>query len=300
MSIPVAAALLVFAVSTAWAQAPQAPPPRTPTELRADSLLRAGDAKGASALYLQAAKADTTVLRPWIGVAQAAIAMNDIPGAAAAFERASANGRNSTAMYNAGAMHGRLGHADAAITWVDKAVTAGFPQAKLLTTDPDLALVRDDPRFKAIVARAMAAFEPCMSDPEARRFDFWIGEWTVHPVNAPTVKAGESSVQRVSGGCALLENWTAANGAEGKSLNAYNGTTRQWQQFWIGQSGGVIEFRESSWDGNRLTLLAKGGTTWQRMSFSPVDANTTRQTGETSTDQGKTWTVGYDFHYRRK
>ena len=139
-----------------------------------------------------------------------------------------------------------------------------------------------------------------MSNPESRRFDFWVGEWTVHPASAPTVAAGTSSVQRVAGGCALLENWRAANGSEGKSLNGYNKWTKQWQQFWMGQGGEITEFRESSWDGDKLVFMAKEPNAWQRLTFTPVDANTTRQTGESSKDQGKTWTPGYDLIYTRK
>ena len=42
--------------------------------------------------------------------------------------------------------------------------------------------------------------------------------------------AGSSVVQSVSGGCALLENWTSGSGGHGKSLNAYNPAIKQWQQ----------------------------------------------------------------------
>src|SRR4051812_34948612 len=89
---------------------------------------------------------------------------------------------------------------------------------------------------------------PCAAAPERHRFDFWIGEWDV---TTPTGgRAGESSVQSVSGGCALLENWTSGNGGHGKSLNAYNPGVGQWQQYWIGQDGAPTEFRESSWVGS--------------------------------------------------
>jgi hypothetical protein len=36
------------------------------------------------------------------------------------------------------------------------------------------------------------------------------------------------------------------------------------------------------------------------MTFTPIDANTVRQHGETSTDNGQTWTTGYDLRYQRK
>ncbi|MGH7524498.1 MAG: hypothetical protein ACREK8_09340, partial [Gemmatimonadales bacterium] len=70
---------------------------------------------------------------------------------------------------------------------------------------------------------------PCMTNADARRFDFWIGDWDVTPASAPTTVVGHSLVQRVSGGCAVLENWTAANGSDGKSLNSYNSTLGHWE-----------------------------------------------------------------------
>lgn len=282
------------------AQAPATPRPKGATELRADSLLRAGNPVEAERLYRQLAQADSTLLRAWYGVGNAAVAQQRIAEAAEAFERAAVGGRLVAAVYNAGAMHSRLGHVDAAMAWLEKAVAAGLVQPSQYTSDPDLAAVRADPRFAALMKRVQAAFAPCESDPDARRFDFWVGEWDVSPSSAPGVAAGRSSVQRVSGGCALLENWTASNGSVGKSLNAFNKATGQWQQYWVGQGGGVVEFRESRWDGPTLVLRTVGGTPWQRLSFTPLDSMTVRQFGETSSDSGKTWQVGYDFRYRRR
>jgi hypothetical protein len=148
-----------------------------------------------------------------------------------------------------------------------------------------------------------AAPAPCMTDTNARRFDFWVGEWDVTPANDTTI-VGHSVVQVVSGGCALLENWTARDGAQGKSLNSYNTALSHWQQFWVGQAGGVTEYRDSRWVGDTLVFLAHSrnakGEFDQRLSFSPVDSDTVRQFGEISTDGGRSWSVGYDFHYHRR
>jgi hypothetical protein len=146
---------------------------------------------------------------------------------------------------------------------------------------------------------------PCADAPERHRFDFWIGEWTV---TGPTGSgpAGSSSIQSVSGGCALLENWTSGNGGHGKSLNAYNPATGQWQQYWIGQDGNPTEFRESSWAGSSLVFRAhvpvtgKSPATEMRLTFTPVDSNTVRQHGESSADGGVTWKTTYDLLYHRK
>ncbi|HEY4101980.1 MAG TPA: hypothetical protein VGM20_13995 [Gemmatimonadales bacterium] len=143
---------------------------------------------------------------------------------------------------------------------------------------------------------------PCKADSNARRFDFWVGEWNVTPANASVV-VGHSQIQVISGGCALLENWTATNGSDGKSINTYNPQLHHWEQFWVGSGGTVTEYRDSEWRGDTLVYLARSmgppGGMLQRLSFAPVDRSTVRQLGEMSMDGGKSWTVGYDLLYHR-
>jgi len=141
----------------------------------------------------------------------------------------------------------------------------------------------------------------CVNDPERHRFDFWIGEWNVTTQGGTTV--GSSVIEPVSGGCAILENWTSARGGHGKSLNAYNPAIKQWQQYWIGQDGIPTEFRSSEFDGKSLAFFVKDAAEplkINRLTFTPVDQATVRQHAEASTDGGKTWTTNYDFYYHRK
>ena len=142
---------------------------------------------------------------------------------------------------------------------------------------------------------------PCVNDRERHNFDFWIGEWDVTTKGGSP--AGHSVIQSVSGGCALLENWTGLNGGNGKSLNAYNPLIRQWQQFWIGQDGGVTEFRSSELDGASLVFFVKDDankSAISRLRFTPVDSATVRQHSESTKDGGKTWKTHYDLYYHRK
>ena len=145
---------------------------------------------------------------------------------------------------------------------------------------------------------------PCADAPERHRFDFWVGEWEV--TTPAGGHAGSSSIQSVSGGCALLENWTSATGGHGKSLNAFNPAVGQWQQYWIGQDGNPTEFRESSWVGKSIVFRAhvpateKSPATEMRLTFTPTDSNTVQQHGENSTDGGATWKTTYLFVYHRR
>jgi hypothetical protein len=226
----------------------------------------------------------------------------DHKSAAPLLDQAAAAG-NPIVLYNAGSVHARLGHADTAFAYLDRSITGGFSNLRILTADSGYMKVRNDPRYSAAEKRLKDAFTPCVNNPESHRFDFWVGEWTV--TNATGQPAGSSSVQKILSECVVFENWTDGQGGQGKSLNAFNRTLGQWQQFWMDQYGNVTEYRESEWVGNALrytasTVNRQRQPVMLRMTFTPIDANTVRQHGETSTDGGKTWTAGYDLRYHRK
>jgi hypothetical protein len=145
---------------------------------------------------------------------------------------------------------------------------------------------------------------PCANAPERHHFDFWIGEWDVTTsAKSDGSKGGSSVIQSVSGGCALLENWTSIKGGQGKSLNSYNPLVHEWQQYWIGQDGNVTEFRTSHFDGTSLSFLTDNGpgpNLIGRLTFTPIDKDLVRQHYESSGDSGKTWKTVYDLYYHRK
>ncbi|HEY1953022.1 MAG TPA: hypothetical protein VGG76_09460 [Gemmatimonadaceae bacterium] len=175
----------------------------------------------------------------------------------------------------------------------------------------DNRLARPRLRWKAALFTAIAVLAPaagfaqapnaCANDPERHRFDFWIGEWNVTTKGGTPV--GGSVIQSVSGGCAILENWTSLKGGQGKSLNGYNPLLHQWQQFWIGGDGSVSEYRASELDGSSLVFLMRArpdADSVARLTFTPLDSATVRQHSEQSSDGGKSWVTQYDFYYHRR
>ena len=144
---------------------------------------------------------------------------------------------------------------------------------------------------------------PCSSSPEYRQFDFWVGEWDVL-VNGTTQQAGTNDVQLILGKCVLLENWTGARGGTGKSFNIYNAARGQWQQTWVDNGGNVLELYGSFKDGAMRLEGEKPGPNGSkiinRISFFPMEGGRVRQLWESSTDNGKTWTVAFDGLYVRK
>ena len=161
--------------------------------------------------------------------------------------------------------------------------------------------------FFTITLPAQPPTPPAAPPPPApinHDFDFWLGEWNVTtPDGKP---AGTNRVESVAGGHGLLENWTgdpAVGGGNGKSLNCYNPARRQWQQFWIGSGGGMLELAGGLHDGSMVLTgqhLGRGQPILEHISWTPNADGTVRQFWEQSRDAGKTWQPVFDGLYRKK
>ena len=133
---------------------------------------------------------------------------------------------------------------------------------------------------------------------EHRQFDFWVGHWNVFVPSGK--KAGESRIESIAGGCAILEEWSGAGGVTGKSLNIYDATDRRWHQTWVDSSGtllmltgGLVErSMVLSMQGPSASDPAK--TVQQRITWTPAADGSVRQLWESSADDGKTWTTLFD------
>jgi hypothetical protein len=146
------------------------------------------------------------------------------------------------------------------------------------------------------VAQAPAPPAACQT-PEHRQFDFWLGEWEVFLPNGK--KAGDSRIESIAAGCALLENWTGTGGFSGKSLNSYDGTDKRWHQSWVDSTGSRLELAGAYAD-KRMVLSSAPGGTVQRIAWSVNDDGSVRQLWEATEDGGKTWTVQFDGRYMRR
>ena len=71
-----------------------------------------------------------------------------------------------------------------------------------------------------------------------REFDFWLGQWDVFGTDGSQV--GTNVVESRVGGCIVQENWTAANGTRGRSLNMFDRDDGQWHQTWVTEGLGHL------------------------------------------------------------
>ena len=160
--------------------------------------------------------------------------------------------------------------------------------------------------FQAGFALAQAPAPPC-STPEARQFDFWVGNWeaTWKNPDGSTAK-GTNVIESVLGGCAVHENFTGA-GAQpliGKSYSVYSPRLKKWQQTWVDNSGGYLELSGQFADGRmvlmREGMLGNGKPGRQRMTFYNIEKDKFDWDWDTSEDGGVTWTLRWRINYTRK
>jgi hypothetical protein len=145
----------------------------------------------------------------------------------------------------------------------------------------------------------------CMDIPQAREFDFWIGEWTVYATGSDKL-AGYSKIEMAAGGCMILESWTSAGQPfSGKSMNFVDPSTKKWKQVWVGSNGlNVSEFLNGVYTEGAMRFefeekTPSGSLQKVKFHFHHVSANEVRQVHQTSPD-GQTWATTYDFTYKRK
>jgi tetratricopeptide (TPR) repeat protein len=199
---------------------------------------------------------------------------------------------------------------DKALTHLQKAITVGYLNLTELETHKDFDNIRKDKRFTAAIQTVTNNAFPCMVVAQAREFDFWVGEWDVYP-NGASVIVGHSKVEVASGGCMILENWTALGSAPntGKSMNYVNAATGKWEQFWLGSGGLTVtnpqkfvngEYRDAAMRFDFETLTPQNQKQIGRFIFFNMGPDQVRQFNEVSSDDGKTWTTTYDLIYKRK
>jgi len=298
---------IVF-VDNAWSQMPT-----SPLSGKADSLFFAGNWRSAGKEYERLLKSgennNSVLLLNRLGFCYQN--MHDFNKALAYYKKAEMNNPASGMMKQT--LYARMAKSYAAImdfenslSALKKAVDAGFVNFEELDTALPYAKFRKRIEFATLRDTMYYRAFPCMTNPHAREFDFWVGEWIVFATGTKTLQ-GRSSIQRVSGGCLILENWTSANYPyNGKSMNFLD-STGKWQQVWVGASEtrGPNIFVNGRYEDNamRFDFIAQDQNARYvkgRFTFFNQGPNQVRQLQETSADDGKTWQTVYDFTYIRK
>jgi ketosteroid isomerase-like protein len=141
-------------------------------------------------------------------------------------------------------------------------------------------------------ARATPSPETGCTGEIAHRMDFWIGTWDVRSPGGDA--AGTNVIERVLGGCAVLEHWTDADGSAGKSLFYVDRLGGRWKQVWVTDDGAFKEKTEVPGFAEGMRFqgeipLADGRRIQDRTTLSVLADGRVRQRIEQSRDAGKSW-----------
>ena len=272
----------------------------------ANGAYEAKDWERAAKLYEELSKEMTTPPpRVWLRLGAAMRSLGRYEEALAAFEKAGQSGAGLFGEYGKAAVYVALNQPEKAFASLDKAVQQGYADPDALTSDPDLSVLRNDPRFARIIEQAKKNQRPCAYTPENRQFDFWLGEWNVSTTQG-AVPSGNSKIELILEDCVVQENWKSLNSPyAGKSYNIYNASLKRWEQYWVDNVGGNIFFYGGLKDGvmDYWTddLPQPDGTKLKRhLQFFKLGPDSVRQFSQGSSDGGKSWQVEYDFTYIRK
>lgn len=158
-----------------------------------------------------------------------------------------------------------------------------------------------------ITSAALAQKRPsCPDDEVLAQLDFWIGEWNVY--NNRNIKVGTNKISRVLKSCAIREEWTDSQGAEGISLFFKNPNTGKLKQLWITEyahyPGGTKEKEMVEADPGKSIRFQgryprKGKPVLDRTTLSKISDDKVKQVIEISMDEGKSWRVTFVGIYKR-
>ncbi len=289
---------ITFTVQPLLAQAPSA----SALAEEADKFFQAKDWPKAMKVYERLTKQEPANFLAWNRLGSMLHGLARYDEATKAYEQALAiNSSSPIPKYNLACAYTRMNEKDKAFALLNQIASTGVFRAEQLSSDEDLASLREDPRFADVLVTARKNSQPCTASPEFRQLDFWIGEWDVQSSGQPV---GKSSVQLILGDCVIFENWTGGLGMNGKSFNLYDATRTKWQQTWVSDRGGITEFvgefKENKMEYFTEVTGADGSKSLRRMTLFNLGPDRVRQLSEATADGGKTWTTQYDFIYLRK
>src|SRR6266446_7519989 len=172
--------ILLASSGAGVAAAPQSPSNSNAVAAEAGAAYDAKDWAKAAKLYAQLSQSSEAPPRVWLRLGASLRELGKYQDALAAFEKANAAGAALFGEYGEAVVYTAMKQPDKALEHLEKAVQQGYAQPDVLSSDPNLAALRSDPRFAKAVEQAKKNQRPCAYSAENRQFDFWVGEWSVN------------------------------------------------------------------------------------------------------------------------
>jgi hypothetical protein len=156
--------------------------------------------------------------------------------------------------------------------------------------------------FGLAVEPAAADPVPCATNPESRRLDFWLGDWTV--VFPGMSSNATSRVYLSLDKCLLVESWDGGKGHTGQNMFAYSSDDKSWRGMFADNQGRVHVFEGKVTSGSvefvGPSRSPNGEAVLNRVRIVRLTKDKVDQSWEKSTDNGATWTTEFRGEYSRK
>jgi hypothetical protein len=149
------------------------------------------------------------------------------------------------------------------------------------------------------------------SSPEARQFDFWLGEWDLSwsaeqfGGEEGTLQTATNVVTKLYGPCVIEENFATSDGSfQGRSLSVFDTSDALWYQTWVDSSGSYIAL-SGEFDDEKMVLTTQPNahdakTRINRMVFRDIADNSLMWDWQVSTDHGQNWSDLWNITYKRR
>jgi hypothetical protein len=137
--------------------------------------------------------------------------------------------------------------------------------------------------------------------PEFRALDFWIGRWRVETPGGR--HAGDSLIEPVLEGCALIERWTGIFLTTGRvqrgiGLHRYDAAAGQWRQAWVDDTGTTLDSLGRQHEG-RIVYAERDPASGMpaRVSLARLPDGRVEQIGERWDEATRGWHTAFHLIY---
>ncbi len=195
-----------------------------------------GDMAEAERLFKEAAVKQETNGEAWFMYGLCRHYAKDWPTARSSFEKAiQLNHMPELGLYNIACGYAKEGDVDKAISYLNKALDQGFTRTTYLTSDPDLRLIRTDPRFQEILDKAGPRLA---EDATASIMTDWLGEWDVYDGDS---WVGSAQYVEAMNGYAIELHFSNYVGAMSQGLYTFDANKKEWRRMLVDESGRISE-----------------------------------------------------------
>lgn len=144
---------------------------------------------------------------------------------------------------------------------------------------------------------------PCVTNPNNRALDFWLGEWTVAAPDSSS--SASSQVTLALDKCTVVERWDDHRGHSGENMFAYSADDKSWHGMFADNEGRVHVFLDGRVASDRAEFTGPSRglnreTVVNRVTIRRVSDDHAEQAWQKSSDGGKTWTAVFRGEYTRK